>query len=125
EALALAEHVLGAAQADALGAVASGLGGLLGLVGVGPDLHPPDLVGPGEDLLELGLVLEASLDRRELAEVEVAGRAVEAQPGALFEVDARDQAGCRLRAVVDGKGGRSRDARLADLASDDRGMRRG
>ncbi len=37
EPLALAEHVLGAAEADALGAVAAGLGGLLGLVGVGPD----------------------------------------------------------------------------------------
>ena len=35
--LALAEHVLGPAEADALGAVAAGLGGLLGLVGVGPD----------------------------------------------------------------------------------------
>ena len=37
EPLALAEHVLGAAQADALGAVAAGPRGLLGLVGVGPD----------------------------------------------------------------------------------------
>ena len=65
EPLALAEHVLGAAQADALGAVAAGLRGLLGLVGVGPDLHPADLVGPAEDLLELGLVLEAGLDGRQ------------------------------------------------------------
>ena len=58
EAVALAEHVLRAAQADALGAVAAGLGGLLGLVGVGPDAHAADPVGPAEDLLELGLLLE-------------------------------------------------------------------
>ena len=63
EPLALAEHVLGAAQADALGAVTAGLGGLLGLVGVGPDAHPADLVGPAEDLLELGLVLEPGARR--------------------------------------------------------------
>ena len=63
QAVALAEHVLGAAQADALRAIAAGLGGLLGLVGVGPDAHPADPVGPAEDLLELGLVLEPRLDR--------------------------------------------------------------
>ena len=63
EPLALAEHVLGPAEADALGAVAARLGRLLGLVGVGPDAHPPDLVGPAEDLLELGLVLEPRTDR--------------------------------------------------------------
>ena len=58
EPLALAEHVLGPAQADALRAVGPREGRLLGLVGVGPDLHPADLVGPAEDGLELGLVLE-------------------------------------------------------------------
>ena len=57
--LALAEHVLGAAEADALGAVGARQGGLLGLVGVGPDAHAPDVVGPVQDLLQLGLVLEA------------------------------------------------------------------
>ena len=70
QAIALAEHVLGAAEADALGAVAAGLLGLLGLVGVGPHAHPADLVGPAEDLLELGLVLEPRLDGRQRAEVE-------------------------------------------------------
>jgi hypothetical protein len=59
EALALAEHVLRPAQANALRAVAAGLGGLLGLVGVGPHLQPSDVVGPAQDLLQLGLVLEA------------------------------------------------------------------
>ena len=39
EARALAEHVLGAAEADALGAVGARLSGLFRLVGVGPDLQ--------------------------------------------------------------------------------------
>ena len=91
EPLALAEHVLGPAQADALGAVAPGLGGLLGLVGVRPDAHPADLVGPAEDRLELGLVLEPRLDRRQRAEVQLAGRAVEADPVALLELGARSR----------------------------------
>ena len=85
EALALAEHVLGAAEADALGAVAAGLRGLLGLVGVGPDSHAADLVGPAQDLLELRLVLEAGLDGRQRADEDLAGRAVEADPVALAE----------------------------------------
>ena len=85
EALALAEHVLGAAQADALGAVAAGHRGLFGLVGVGPDLHPADLVGPAEDRLELGLVLEPRGDRRQRADEDLAGRAVDADPVALGE----------------------------------------
>ena len=79
EALALAEHVLGAAQPDALRTIAPRLGGL-GLVGVRPDLHPANAVGPAEDRLQLGLVLESSLDRRQLAEVQGAGGAVEADP---------------------------------------------
>ena len=85
--LALAEHVLGPAQADALGAVGAGLGGLLRLVGVGPDAHPPDLVRPAEDLLEVGLVLEAGADRGQGALEDLAGRAVEADPVALGEAD--------------------------------------
>ena len=87
EPLALAEHVLGPAQADALRAVAPRHRGLLGLVGVGPDLHPADLVGPAEDRLELGLVLEPGGDRRQRADEDLAGRAVEADPVALGEGD--------------------------------------
>ena len=40
------EHVLGAAQADALGAELAGLGGVRRGVGVGADLERADLVGP-------------------------------------------------------------------------------
>ncbi len=34
------EHVLGAAETDALGAEPAGAGGVVGVVGVGADLHP-------------------------------------------------------------------------------------
>ena len=88
EPLALAEHVLGPAQADALRAVAPGHRGLFGLVGVGPDLHPADLVGPAEDRLELGLVLEPRRDRRQRADEDLAGRTVEADRVAFLERDA-------------------------------------
>ena len=125
EAVALAEHVLGAAQADALCAVAAGLRGLLRLVRVGPDAHPADPVRPAEDLLELRLVLEPRLHRRELAEIQVAGRAVEAEPVAFVEVDPGDRAGGGLAGVVDVERRGAGHARLADLARDDRGVRRG
>ncbi len=101
----LAEHVLGSAQADALGTIAARLGGLLWLVRVRPDAHAPDLVRPAEDRLELRLVLEPRLDRRECTQVEVARRAVEAQPGALGKVDAGDRACGRLVGVVHVQGG--------------------
>ena len=123
EALALAEHVLGAAQADALRAVAAGHRGLFGLVGVGPDLHPADVVGPGEDLLELRLVLEPGVDGRQGADVEGAGRAVEADPVAFLELGAGHVAVGLLAGVVDDEVARAGHARLADLAGDDRGMR--
>ena len=100
-----------------------GLGGLLGLVGVRPDPHPPDLVGPAQDLLELGLVLEPRLDRRQRADVQRAGRAVEADPVALLELGAGHVAVGLLAGVVDDEVGRAGHARLADLAGDDRGVR--
>ena len=77
EPLALAEHVLGAAQADALGTVCPCPLGLLGLVGVGPDAHAPDLVGPAEDPLEVRLVLEARRDRGHSALVHLARGAID------------------------------------------------
>ena len=83
--LALAEHVLGAAEPDALRAVAEGLCGLLGLVRVGPDLEPADLVGPAEDLLELGLLLEAGGDGRQCGQEDLARGAVDADPVTLAE----------------------------------------
>ena len=46
EPLLLHEHVLGAAQADALGAEAAGRAGVLGSVGVGAHLQAADLRRP-------------------------------------------------------------------------------
>ena len=77
--------MLGAAEADALGAVGASLCGLLGLVGVGPDAHAADAVGPAQDALQVGLVLEAGLDRGQGAQEDLAGRAVDADPVALLE----------------------------------------
>ena len=47
------EHVLGAAEADPLGAELARLGGVLGRVGVRAHLQPADLVRPAEDRLEV------------------------------------------------------------------------
>ena len=110
EPLALAEHVLRPAQADALGAVAAGHGRLLGLVGVGPDLHAADLVGPAEDRLELGLVLEPGGDRRQRAEEDLAGRAVDADPVALGERGRRSPRPSRRRSRCGARDSRPRTA---------------
>ena len=53
DALGIKEHVLRAAQADALGAEVLGLPGVLGGVGVGADLQGAELVRPVHDPLEL------------------------------------------------------------------------
>ena len=50
------EHVLGAAQTDALGAELARLGRVLGQVGVGADLERAELVGPAEDDARTGPV---------------------------------------------------------------------
>ena len=47
------EHVLGAAEADALGAELARLGGILGRVGVRAHAQPAELVGPVEDRAEV------------------------------------------------------------------------
>ena len=54
------EHVLGAAQADALGAELARLARVLGRVGVGAHAEPAELVGPGEDRLESRLTSGSS-----------------------------------------------------------------
>src|SRR4029079_7017570 len=101
------------------------MAGLLCLHGVRPDAHPADLVGPAEDRLELLLVLEPGLDRRQGAEEELAGRAVDADPVAFLEGQAALTRAGALRAVVDDELRAPGDAWLADLAGDDRGVRRG
>ena len=51
--VSLEEHVLGAAQADALGAELHGLLGIAGVIRVGADLHLAVLVSPSHDAAEL------------------------------------------------------------------------
>ena len=116
EPLALAEHVLGPAEADALGAVAACLGGLFGLVRVRPHAEAADLVGPAEDPLEVGLLLVSGRHGRERAGEDVAGRAIEADPVALLE------GGAGLRAP---RGPRGRSPRRAPRSPRRRACRSG
>ncbi len=50
------EHVLGAAQADALGAELAGLGRIVGCIGVGAHLQPAGRVGPAHDLGQVWII---------------------------------------------------------------------
>ena len=79
------EHVLGAAQPDALGAEAAGGGGVLAGVGVGPDaeLAAPHGVGPRQDGVELRRWLGGG--QRMAPEHDLAGRAVERDDVALVD----------------------------------------
>ena len=92
------EHVLGAAQADAARAERVGELGLVRLIGVGADVERPLLVRPRQDLLEaavdvrrLGLHLAGDdlqdLARlgRDLADLDLAGEAVERHPVAFLD----------------------------------------
>ena len=82
--LGVEEHMLGAAQADALGAeLARGAAVERGL-GIGADLEAALRVGPGHQRAEIADQL--GLDGRHLAEHHLAGRAVEGDR-------------CRLRAI--------------------------
>ena len=56
DAIALEEHVLGAAEADALGAERAREARLLRAIGVGADAEPARLVRPGHEASELGTV---------------------------------------------------------------------
>ncbi len=82
------EHVLGAAEADAFGAVAAGTLCILRIVGIGPDTQLANLVGPTEQGLQLGLILKVRILGLKLADEDLAGAAVDAQPVAFVNFDA-------------------------------------
>ena len=126
------EHVLGAAEADALGAEGNRVGGLIGLIGVGADVDLAHAVGPLHDLLvhlvHRGVLrIESPVDehlqhlaraRRDVAEHHLAGRAVDRDVIALADhflaaVDAHLGG-----LVVDLQHFAARDADLAHLAGD-------
>ena len=81
DAVLIEEHVLGAAQADALGAELPGLGGVVGRVGVGADLEAAVLVRPAHDPAELAA--DDGVHSGDGSVVNLAGGAVQAQPVAL------------------------------------------
>ena len=99
DAVALEEHVLGAAEADAGGAERDGVGRLLGVVGVGADLQARGLGAPFHELREIlvGLALlrlERFLDQHlddfrgsglDLAGIDVAAGAVDGEEIAFVE----------------------------------------
>ena len=130
DAVAAEEHVLGAAQADALGAEGDRVGRLVGLVGVGADEQLTLLVRPPHDLgvvaVRLALVglhraLEQHLQhlgraRLELADDDLADEAVDRDPVALFDLDVVDREGALGH--VDVELAAADDADLAHLPRD-------
>ena len=75
DALLVEEHVLGAAEADALGAEVPRGARVERRVGVGAHAQAPHLVGPPHELAELAA--ERRGHRRDRAEVDLPGAAVE------------------------------------------------
>ena len=128
------EHVLGAAEADAAGPEGKGHLGVARDVGVGPDPEPADLVGPGQELLELLVerrLLGLELARHDLQDLggargqllqdDVAGGAVDRDDVAFLQGPAGDLQGLALGVDVQGAAAHHRG--LAHLPAHDRGVR--
>ena len=90
--------MLGTAQTDALGTHIDSVLSVGRVVGVGQDLQLASLVGPAHEALEVGVL--GGSNGSDLALVDVAGGAVDADPVALMEDMAVD--GDDLGIVVDG-----------------------
>ena len=127
DALFLKEHVLGAAQADALGAKVAADARLLRQVGVGLDAEPADRVHPAHQLGEApvggragGLAIAVQQHPQHVGRVgddlsadHFSGAAVQREPVPLLERHAAD-AGL-AGAVVDGQGVAAHHAHRAEL----------
>ena len=111
--------MLGAAEADALGAELAGLGGVLGRVGVRADAEAPELVRPAEDRAEA--LVDLRRDERHGADDHAARAAVDRQAVALGELVVADRD--RPRLEVDRERLAAGDARLPHPAGDDRRVR--
>ena len=132
---AFEEHMLRAAEANAVGPKGNGVGGLFGRVGVGANAHAGGLGAPVHELLEVlvGLALaglERFLDehlhdfggcRGNLAGVDFARSAVDREEVAFLVGAAVDGHG--LGGVIDLQRGGSANAHFAHLAGDQRGVR--
>ena len=90
------EHVLGAAEADALRAELARAGRVLRGVGVRAHLQPAQRVGPAEDRLEV--LVDLRRHERHLADEHAAGAAVDRDHVALAQLVAADRRACRRRA---------------------------
>ncbi len=124
DALGLEEHVLGAAQPDALGAERARGARVGRRVGVGADLEPAEAVDPLHQLAELAAELRRH--QRRGAEEHLAGRAVESERVAFLEAmllaAARQEHGGALGGV-DPQARARGDAALAHAARDHRAVR--
>ena len=113
------EHVLGAAQPDALGAEAHGGLGVGRRVGIGAHAELAHLVGPGDERGELAGKLR--LDHVDLAGQHLAGGAVDGDEVALFEGLAAG--GHAAVGVIDADRAGAGNAGLAHAARDHGGVR--
>ncbi len=107
DALGVEEHVLGAAQADALGAELARRLGIERRLGIGAHLQPPHLVGPAHQRREVARQLR--LDHGDGADEDLAGAAVDGQDLAAAHLHAAR--GQHLVVVVDATRRRSRPRR--------------
>jgi hypothetical protein len=119
QAVGLEEHVLGAAQADALGAVLPRAAGVRRIVRVGPHLQAPRCVGPAQQLHQVG-VADVGDDGLEPGRVDLARGAVDRHPRALLEHAGADPDPARLE--IDLERGDADHGRLAELARHQRGV---
>jgi hypothetical protein len=112
--------VLGAAEADALGAELAGLRRVLGRVGVCAHLQAAHVVRPAEDRLEV--LVDLGRHEVDRAEDHAPGAAVDRDHVALGQLVAVQRRGFRRR--VDRERLAAGHARLAHPPRDDRGVRR-
>ena len=119
QAFGLEEHVLGAAEADALGAEAARPLGIPRVVGVCPDLQAAEAVRPGQELAQIG-VAQVRYHGRDLPGKDLTGCAVDRDPVA-FLVDLFAD-GHLLGLNVDVEGRHSDDSGFAELARHEGGV---
>ena len=119
DAVGIKEHVLGAAQADAFRAQRARLLGVAGGIRVGADAQTAVLVGPLHHAAEFAA--DGSVHGGDLAVVDAAGGAVDAQPVALDEGLAGEDE--LLVLLIHGDLGAAGDAAGAHAAGDDRRVR--
>ncbi len=115
----LEEHVLGAAQPDALGAELDGGARIVRRVGVDADAELADLIGPAHQRAEFAG--QFRLDHRHPPGQHLAERTVDGDDVAGLEGARADAHGAA--AVIDADGAAAGDAGLAHAARDHRGVR--